>query len=193
MPQLHFEADYVENVKGLIPELPQQKRQRFASEYGLDENIIEIFVRNKDLSEYYEKVVSEFDEWISAENIQSDKKMHKLVANYLITDVQGLLAGKTFDEKDFKTKLKELIEKGVVEVLAILPDVDKEYWLDKKKFILKTWKNCWIENDKPIIQNYLKTLPTFYVLDEEKYVFLSPNATDLINWIKEKHSENNNN
>lgn len=90
-------------------------------------------------------------------------------------------------------ELKELIEKGVVEVLAILPDVDKEYWLDKKKFIPKTWKNCWIENDKPIIQNYLKTLPTFYVLDEEKYVFLSPNATDLINWIKEKHSENNNN
>lgn len=90
-------------------------------------------------------------------------------------------------------ELKELIEKGVVEVLAILPDVDKEYWLDKKKFIPKTWKNCWIENDKPIIQNYLRTLPTFYVLDEEKYVFLSPNATDLINWIKEKHSENNNN
>ncbi|MFV0599393.1 MAG: thioredoxin fold domain-containing protein [Bacteroidales bacterium] len=90
-------------------------------------------------------------------------------------------------------ELKELIEKGVVEVLAILPDVDKEYWLDKKKFIPKTWKNCWIENDKLIIQNYLRTLPTFYVLDEEKYVFLSPNATDLINWIKQKHSENNNN
>ena len=35
-------------------------------------------------------------------------------------------------------ELKELIEKGVVEVLAILPDVDKEYWLDKKKLDRKS-------------------------------------------------------
>lgn len=89
--------------------------------------------------------------------------------------------------------LEELIEKGVVMVLAILPDVEKEYWLDKKKFIPKTWKNCWIENDKPVIQTYLRTLPTFYLLDEEKYIFLTPNAQELLNWIKLKKSENNNN
>ncbi|MDD3286056.1 MAG: hypothetical protein PHI14_01000 [Bacteroidales bacterium] len=90
-------------------------------------------------------------------------------------------------------ELKELIEKGVIEVLAILPDVEKEYWLDKKKFIPEKWKNCWIENDKPIIHTYLRTLPTFYLLDEEMYIYLTPNAQELLNWIKLKESENNNN
>lgn len=89
--------------------------------------------------------------------------------------------------------LKELIEKGVVEVMAILPDVEKEYWLDNKKFIPKAWKNCWIENDKPIIHAYLRTVPTFYLLDNEKYIFLTPYADELVNWIKQKNSENNNN
>lgn len=90
-------------------------------------------------------------------------------------------------------ELQELIERGDVVVLAILPDVEKEYWQDNKKFIPKMWKNCWIENDKQIIQTYLRTLPTFYLLDREKYIFLTPNSNDLLNWIKQRYSENNNN
>ena len=60
-------------------------------EYGLEESAIEIFVANKDLSEYFEKAASE----------AKDKNLYKLIANYLISDVQGLLAGKTFIEKPF--------------------------------------------------------------------------------------------
>ena len=63
-------------------------------------------------------------------------------------------------------ELKKLIEKGIVKVLAILPDVEKEYWQDNQKFIPKTWQNCYIENDQPIIKTYLRTLPTFYLLDD---------------------------
>ena len=91
LPPLYFDKEYIENITAQIPELPEQKRKRFAKEYGLEESAIEIFVANKDLSEYFEKAASE----------AKDKNLYKLIANYLISDVQGLLAGKTFIEKPF--------------------------------------------------------------------------------------------
>ena len=102
LPPMHFDEKYIEEIKSTLPELPQQKRERFVKEYELDENTIEIFVTNKDLSEYFEKVVSEFDAWLEAEGGESKAKLCKLVANYLISDVQGLLAGKEFIESEFK-------------------------------------------------------------------------------------------
>ena len=98
LPPMHFDGQYIDDIKSRLPELPAGKRVRFADEYGLDEKAIEVFVSNKDLSEYYEKVVSEFNEWTGEES----KKLNKLVANYLISDVQGLLAGKKFIETEFK-------------------------------------------------------------------------------------------
>jgi aspartyl-tRNA(Asn)/glutamyl-tRNA(Gln) amidotransferase subunit B len=103
---MHFSAEYIDAIKSTIPELPAQKRVRFADEYGLDEKAIEVFIGNKDLSEYYEKVVSEFAEWTGEEG----KKLNKLVANYLISDVQGLLQGKEFVEKNFKITPEDFAE-----------------------------------------------------------------------------------
>jgi aspartyl-tRNA(Asn)/glutamyl-tRNA(Gln) amidotransferase subunit B len=94
LPAMTFKKDYIINIKSTMPELPDQKRERFKKEYGLDEASVGFFVTNKDLSEYFEKVVSEFEEW-TPEN-DNHKKVSKLVANYLISDVQGLLGGKEF-------------------------------------------------------------------------------------------------
>lgn len=103
LPPMHFDEDYINEIKLSMPELPEQKRERFKKEYGLDDASIEFFVANKDLSEYYEKVVSEFEEWTQEqEDEKAHKKVSKLVANYLISDVKGLLAGKEFVESEFK-------------------------------------------------------------------------------------------
>jgi len=98
LPPLYFTKEYIEEIKAETPELPEQRRKRFIKEYGLDGTSVEIFVVNKDLGEYYEKVVSEFKEWTGEES----KKLSKLVANYLISDVKGLLVEKKFIEKEFK-------------------------------------------------------------------------------------------
>jgi aspartyl-tRNA(Asn)/glutamyl-tRNA(Gln) amidotransferase subunit B len=102
LPPMHFEKDYIEKIKATIPELPEQKSERFKKQFGLDDITIGFFVVNKDLSEYYEKVVSEFKEWLDTEGIKGGEKLYKLVANYLISDVQGLLQGKEFIETEFK-------------------------------------------------------------------------------------------
>jgi aspartyl-tRNA(Asn)/glutamyl-tRNA(Gln) amidotransferase subunit B len=113
LPAMHFSAQggpasgwewSVESLKAEIPELPEKKRERFEREYGLDKNFVEIFVTQKDLSEYYEKVVSEFEGWLESESgnevipDEKEKKIFKLVANYLISDVRGLLGNQEFRE-----------------------------------------------------------------------------------------------
>ncbi len=113
---LHFDKEFIEEIKEKIPELPEQKRERFKKEYNLDEKAVEVFILNKDLSEYYEKVVSEFEEWLKSEfgnEIISDKKegkIFKLVANYLISDVKGLLCDKPFIETEFKISPENFAE-----------------------------------------------------------------------------------
>jgi aspartyl-tRNA(Asn)/glutamyl-tRNA(Gln) amidotransferase subunit B len=108
LPPMFFDEKYISEIKSTIPELPEQKRKRFIKEFGLDDSAVEVFVNNKDLSEYYEKVVSEFEGWIESEinneviPEEKEKKLFKLVANYLISDIKGLLKEKEFVQKKFK-------------------------------------------------------------------------------------------
>jgi len=88
LPPLHISKEFVNKIKAEVPELPQHRRERFKREYELDDKTIEIFVYNKDLGEYFEKVVSELPPKLPKENLL---KLIKLVSNYIITDLQGLL------------------------------------------------------------------------------------------------------
>ena len=96
----------INKIKSEIPELPQNKRVRFKDEYNLTEKEVEIFIQNKDFAEYFEKVMSELRNWIKEievkRKVEKDEfvKLAKICANYLITDLQGLLKGAPFIEKN---------------------------------------------------------------------------------------------
>jgi len=92
LPPLEFTPEEVKKIKNEIPELPEARRERFKKEYGLGREDAEMFVQNKELGGYFEKVVSE----------ASDPKIIKLCANYLITDLQSLLSGRSVADKEFK-------------------------------------------------------------------------------------------
>ncbi|PIP24927.1 MAG: Asp-tRNA(Asn)/Glu-tRNA(Gln) amidotransferase GatCAB subunit B, partial [Candidatus Nealsonbacteria bacterium CG23_combo_of_CG06-09_8_20_14_all_36_12] len=99
LPILHLGvADYLNEIKTEIPELPQQRRERLMREYQLDEKSIEIFVFNKDLGEFFEKVVSELEPHLPQEKLL---KLIKLATNYIITDLQGLLQKASITDEDF--------------------------------------------------------------------------------------------
>ena len=99
LPPLQFASADVEKIRAEIPELPQGRRGRFKKEYGLVFQEIEIFVQNKGLGEYFEKVISEFPPRLPREKIL---KLIKLAANYLISDLQSLLGGMLVTDKAFK-------------------------------------------------------------------------------------------
>ena len=73
----------------------------------LDEESIEVFAQNKHFGEYFEKAMSELRNWVKEiemkEKVKGEEflKLAKLCANYMITDLQGLLKGASVASKDF--------------------------------------------------------------------------------------------
>ncbi len=108
LPILHLGVtDFINEIKAEIPELPQQRRERFKKEYNLLDKEIEVFVFNKDLGEYFEKAMSELRNWVKEVEIKRKVereeflKLAKLCSNYIITDLQGLLKGAFVVGEDF--------------------------------------------------------------------------------------------
>ncbi|MBU1159660.1 Asp-tRNA(Asn)/Glu-tRNA(Gln) amidotransferase subunit GatB, partial [Patescibacteria group bacterium] len=93
----------ISNLKSQIsnlPELPNEKRERFKKEYEIKDEQIKILVRDKKLADYFEKVCLE---------IESPNKI-QLAANYLITDLAGDL---TIVPENF-AELINMIAKGEI-------------------------------------------------------------------------------
>jgi aspartyl-tRNA(Asn)/glutamyl-tRNA(Gln) amidotransferase subunit B len=88
LPPLHFTEKEILAIKSEIPELPQKRRERLSREYGIDREAAEIFIRNKSLGEYFEKVVSEFEPSLKREKLNS---LINLATNYITSDLLGLV------------------------------------------------------------------------------------------------------
>ena len=71
----------IKSLKEEISELPSEKRKRYADTYGLKEMSIEMFVRNKPLAVFFEKVAADL----------KDKGQVVLAANYILSDMVSLL------------------------------------------------------------------------------------------------------
>ncbi len=98
IPPIYLKDDFINEVASKITELPASKRKRFKDEYGLSEKEVEIYISQKDLSEYFENVASELREWVGTEKgtvlkEEEFKKVIKILSNYLSSDLLGLIKG----------------------------------------------------------------------------------------------------
>ncbi len=107
LPPLNITPKEIEKIKAKIPELPAEKRERFKKEYKLSDVEIEVFVRQRSLGNYFEKVISELLNWVKAKEAKesisenASLKLTKLTANYILTDLQGLLSGGSVESSKF--------------------------------------------------------------------------------------------
>ncbi len=74
----------LEELKISVPELPAQKRERFAEEYGLNAEQTEVLVSDRRLAEFFEESASELKSQLLTTNYQ-------LLFNYLTSDLLGLM------------------------------------------------------------------------------------------------------
>ena len=108
LPPLYFDAEYLERIKIDIPELPEDKRERFEEEYELSEEEIRVITVNFYLAKYFEEVISELRAWLIAEKgkdgkvlwIQEKKSLIKMVTNWLINKLSFMLSqhGQAFED-----------------------------------------------------------------------------------------------
>ncbi len=95
LPPLDLTKFNLEELKVSIPELPEQKRERFIKEYNLTPNQTEILIEDQDLSNYFEESSSELLEE------EKEKRGVELLFNYLTSDLKGLM-------NEQKLSIKEL-------------------------------------------------------------------------------------
>ncbi len=67
LPPMEFSNEYIESLRAEIPELPAQKRIRLKEEYKIPEAFVEILVGDRDLSSFWEKMISELKNWLEEE------------------------------------------------------------------------------------------------------------------------------
>ncbi len=96
---LVIEDKWIEEIKSTIPELPDQKKNRFIKDYNLSEYDAGVIVSDKATSDYYEKVVK--------------NRSPKLVTTWVTSELFSILNKKnlTIDESPVShDKLGELID-----------------------------------------------------------------------------------
>jgi aspartyl-tRNA(Asn)/glutamyl-tRNA(Gln) amidotransferase subunit B len=102
----------IEVLRDSIPELPAQKRVRFAREYGLDERAADALAGDLAAANYFEEAVSEYREEIPDGSIAT-------VYNYLSSDLRGLMNQAAISFADLKVGPDHLAS------LAVLIDQKK--------------------------------------------------------------------
>ena len=99
--------EYIENIKNNLPELPESRKARYMGELGLSEKDSNLLTASKHLSNMFEE----------AAKICGN---HKLVANWLLSDISRILNEKEIEADQIPftaeelAKMITLIEKGTI-------------------------------------------------------------------------------
>lgn len=80
LPKLKI-SEIVEFQNLVLPELPTEKRERYARDYGIKTEDIESYVTDRTLGNFFEEVVK---------NLDSKKELVVLASNYITSDLIGL-------------------------------------------------------------------------------------------------------
>jgi len=104
---IRLSEEYIEKVKKSLPELPESRKQRYLTEFGLSEKDARLLTASKYLSDLFEGA---FDICGNA----------KAVANWILSDISRIVNEKEIETSEIPftasqlAKMVELIEKGTI-------------------------------------------------------------------------------
>ncbi|MEA3305312.1 MAG: Asp-tRNA(Asn)/Glu-tRNA(Gln) amidotransferase subunit GatB [Candidatus Omnitrophota bacterium] len=114
-----IDKETIERLKKEIPELPQKRRARFISEYGLSEYNSSVLTQDKETADFFEETVKAYNN-------------PKSISNWIISDVNGILNEKDVGIRETKllpqnlAKMVKMVDDNVISVKiakTILPDM----------------------------------------------------------------------
>ncbi len=100
LPPLLFTEKRIKEIQANLPELPREKKQRLVKEYGLTHQDAKIIVEDKEVADYFEKVMMEMRVWSetlaeegTSEEIweKNKEKLTKLVSGWLLSELFKLM------------------------------------------------------------------------------------------------------
>ncbi len=107
LPPLDLSIFDLTKIRDELPELPDAKRYRFVEEYALNKDLIETLVSEKELADYFEEAASELKEL-------KPKPDYQLLANYLTSDLKGLMNAKGVPLEKVKIPAEHLAHLSVL-------------------------------------------------------------------------------
>src|SRR6266700_1465213 len=84
LPPLIISRAQVEEIRGNLPELPDQRRARYKAEFGLSEQDANVFTEDKALGDYFEHVMN-------ASHVKDRNARAKIASNWVLSEVVRLL------------------------------------------------------------------------------------------------------
>jgi len=100
---LRVSEEWLASIRATMPELPAERRARFIADYGIREYDAQVLTSSRALGDYFERVAA----------VSGDGKS---AANWVITDLLGLLAGRAVTESPVSAErlgeLVSLVAKG---------------------------------------------------------------------------------
>ena len=123
----------IEEIKNNMPELPENKKERFMSQYGLSDYDTSILIIDRELSEFFEEVLNK-------------KELNpKITANWIITEMLALAKKSSLGVKDYPITSEDL---------AILLAYIKDEVISSKQ-AKEVFERMWMNKEKPqeIIEN----------------------------------------
>jgi aspartyl-tRNA(Asn)/glutamyl-tRNA(Gln) amidotransferase subunit B len=135
---LVIDAEWIERIRGELPELPDQRKQRFVDQYGLPAYDAEILTAERELADFFEAVLDTFDQpkpvsnWIMGPLLGRLRAQGKTAADIPVSaealarllmlvhkgEISSSIAKTVFDEMADTAKMPETIvaEKGLRQV-----------------------------------------------------------------------------
>ncbi len=93
LPPLLISRAHVEELHTSLPELPDARRVRYTSEFGLSEQDANVMTEDKALGDYFERV-------LAASHVSDRKARARVASNWLLSEVVRLLKANTIAVQD---------------------------------------------------------------------------------------------
>ncbi|KJJ83852.1 aspartyl-tRNA(Asn)/glutamyl-tRNA (Gln) amidotransferase subunit B [Candidatus Omnitrophus magneticus] len=85
-----IEKDFIEKIRALIPELPEDKMKRFKEQYGFNEKDIKVLTLDREIADYFEKVARLSEDSVNALNWMKGEVMMHLNERAIEINALGL-------------------------------------------------------------------------------------------------------
>jgi len=112
LPPLVVSREWVEEIKGKLPELPEARRQRLATDYGLSIYDADLLTVSKTTADYFEECL------VSPAKNLSKGEHAKQVANWIIGEFSHLLNVTNTDVADMAEKVSPVALCDLIELIS---------------------------------------------------------------------------
>jgi aspartyl-tRNA(Asn)/glutamyl-tRNA(Gln) amidotransferase subunit B len=87
IPMVVLGSEFVSFIKQSMPELPDKRKERFMSDYGLSDHIAKVIIGNKELADFFESAIAVY-------------LSPKEIANWIVTDLMSFIDERTKKEEE---------------------------------------------------------------------------------------------